>query len=230
MRKLTLLLLLFVIPLLGKAQNQLTNQHLFDTISFIPDHYAKRMAQFEKESVVKGKIMFVGNSITEGGNWQKLLNDSTVINRGISGDITFGLLKRMNDITKRQPSKLFLLIGINDIGKDIPDPVIADNVRKIIEAIKAHSPSTKVYLQSVFPVNPDYPGFPQHYNKEDQVLLLNMLLQNVAKKEKVTFINLFPIFLDKRQRMDKDFTKDGLHPNEKGYKLWINYLKKNNYL
>jgi len=63
------------------------------------------------------------------------LNDSTVINRGIGGDITFDVLQRLDDVIKRKPSKLFILIGINDIGKDIPDAVIADNYRKIITRV-----------------------------------------------------------------------------------------------
>ena len=117
-------------PVLSIAQ--VTNQKLFDTIGFIPEHYTQRIAMFEQEPVVTGNIIFLGNSITEIGNWKKLLNDSTVINRGIGGDITFGVLKRLDDIVKRQPSKLFLLIGINDIGKDIPDAVVADNIHKII--------------------------------------------------------------------------------------------------
>ncbi len=75
--------------------------------------------------------MFLGNSITEMGNWKNVLNDTTVINRGIGGDITYGVLKRLKDITDRRPSKLFILLGINDIGKDIPDAVIADNYLKI---------------------------------------------------------------------------------------------------
>ena len=146
------------------ANAQVTNQHLFDTIPFIPDHYARKAAAFREEPVVTGKIIFLGNSITEGGRWRDLTGDQTVINRGIGGDITFGVLKRLDDIIIRKPTKLFILIGINDIGKDIPDAVIADNCRKIIERVKTESPETVIYLQSLLPLNPDYPGFPQHYD------------------------------------------------------------------
>lgn len=218
--------LLFLFPLLIHAQSTVTNQRLFDTIPFVPDHYPRRIAQFEKEPVVTGKIIFLGNSITEGGKWAELTGDPTVINRGISGDITFGVLKRMRDITRRQPSKLFILIGINDIGKDIPDAVIADNYRKIIREVQTQSPATKIYVQSILPVNPDYPGFPQHYDKQAHVVHTNQLLRQVAKSMHCRFVNIAPLFMDSQKRMDKKYTIDGLHLNTAGYQKWVTYLKK----
>src|SRR5687767_4074179 len=80
---------------------QITTERLNDTISYIHDHYAKRIALFEKEPVATGKIIFLGNSITEEGQWGKLTGDNTVINRGISGDITDGVLKRLADVIQR---------------------------------------------------------------------------------------------------------------------------------
>jgi lysophospholipase L1-like esterase len=217
--------LLLILPGFSLAQSPVTNQNLFDTISFMPDHYESRVKAFEKEPVVTGKIIFVGNSITEMGEWQKLFNDSTIINRGIGGDITFGLLKRLNDIIIRKPSHLFIKIGINDIGKDIPDAVIADNIRKIIRKVQAGSPETKIYLQSMLPVNPSYPRFPQHYDKQERVIKTNLLLKAVAKNCNVRFVDLFPLFLDSKKLLDKQFTNDGLHLNQKGYKIWADYLK-----
>lgn len=208
----------------ASAQTPVTNQRLFDTIPFLPEHYARRVALFEREPVVTGKVIFLGNSITEGGQWKKLLNDESVINRGIGGDITFGVLKRLDEIVKRKPSKLFILIGINDIGKDIPVAVIADNCKKIIQQIRSKSPSTKICLQSILPLNPDVPGFPQHYDKQAYVLLANELLKNVAISMEITFIDLFPLFLDDQRRLDAQYTNDGLHLNARGYDVWAKYL------
>jgi hypothetical protein len=67
----------------------------YDTLPNLPEHYTKRLAEFKKQPIVKGKVIMLGNSITEGGNWKKLLKDSTVINRGISGDVTFGVINRL---------------------------------------------------------------------------------------------------------------------------------------
>jgi len=140
------------------------------------------------------------------------------------------VLKRLDDIIVRQPSKVFLLIGINDIGKDIPDMVIADNIRKIVTTILRGSPATKVYVQSILPLNPDVPNFPQHYDKEAHVLHVNAILPGILAPLSCTFVNIFPLLLDSKQRLDARYTIDGLHVNQKGYEIWVNYLKKKGYL
>src|SRR5690606_26918692 len=117
----------------------------------------------------------------------KVLNDSTVVNRGIGGDITFGVLKRLGDITDRQPSKVFILLGINDIGKDIPIAVIADNYLKIVREIQRKCPQAKIFVQSVLPVNPTIMGFPQHYDKKEKILELNELLKAHATSAPYTY-------------------------------------------
>lgn len=219
-----------LLPLLSSAQ--VTNQRLFDTIGFIPEHYLQRITVFEQEPVVTGRIIFLGNSITEMGNWKKLLNDTTIVNRGIGGDITFGVLKRLDDVIKRQPSKLFLLIGINDIGKDIPDAVIADNIRKIILRVQSESSSTKIYVESILPVNPDVPNFPQHYDKQEHVNNTNKLIKKVVEETRCTYLNIHDLFTDEQGRLDAKYTKDGLHltAEGRGYEKWIEYLRKQNCL
>jgi len=204
---------------------QVANQHIFDSIPFMPEHYMQRTTRFQKEPIVKNRIIFLGNSITEGANWPKLLEDSTVINRGIGGDITYSVIKRLDDIIVRQPSKLFILIGINDIGKDIPDAVIADNIATIIKKIQKACPATVIYLQSILPLNPTLPNFPQHYDKVSHVTGTNALLKPLAEKLQVRFLDLYPLFLDDKMLMNKNYTFEGLHLNQRGYEIWAKFLK-----
>ncbi|MDE3213019.1 MAG: hypothetical protein KGM98_07275 [Bacteroidota bacterium] len=230
--KITKFLIIWAILIPVAGFPQITNQRLFDTTGFLPEHYEQRVAQFNKEPVVTGKILFLGNSITEMGDWKAVTGDSTVINRGIGGDITFGVLKRLDDVIRRKPSKVFLLIGINDIGKDIPDAVIADNIGKIVTGIKKGSPSTKVYVESILPVNPTIPNFPQHYDKQSHILATNLLIKRVAQKLKVPYINIHDIFSDKKGRLEARYTIEGLHLSKQGggYEKWIAYLRKLGYL
>jgi lysophospholipase L1-like esterase len=221
--------LLLLAPLALRAQN-VTNQNVYDTIPFIPEHTPQRLAQFKNEPIVTGKIMFLGNSITEMGNWRTVLNDTTVINRGIGGDITYGVLKRLKDITDRRPSKIFILLGINDIGKDIPDAVIADNYLKIVKEIHTKCPETKVFVQSVLPVNPALPRFPQHYDKQEHVLSVNKLLKANAQAGNYTFVDIFHLFIDADQRLDSRYTFEGLHLKPEAYTIWAAYLRKQGYL
>ena len=221
---------LYLTPFFSKAQSFPTNQNLFDTIPFIPDHGQKRMERFRSEPVVYGSIVFLGNSITEMGDWKKLTGDSTVINRGIGGDITFGVLKRLDEVLNRKPSKIFLLIGINDIGKDIPPTVIADNIKKIIRRIQTESPATKIILQNLIPVNPTINHFPQHYDKQSKIVETNKLLIGVAKETNVPLVDLNKLFRDTKGNLQEKYTNDGLHINTAGYKIWIDHLKLKSYL
>lgn len=223
------LFIFLLFPIVGRAQS-VTNQNISDTTPFIPEHRQPRLDQFAREPVVAGRTIFLGNSITEMGNWKKVLNDTTVINRGIGGDITYGVLSRLNDITDRKPSKLFILLGINDIGKDIPDVVIADNYLKIVKEIHAKSPQTKIYVQSILPVNSTMPHFPQHYDKQEHVLAVNKMLRANAKIGDYTFIDIFHLFVDANQRLDSRYTYEGLHLRPEAYPIWVAYLKKQGYL
>ncbi len=105
----------------------------------------------------------LGNSITEGANWKVLLNDTTIINRGISGDVTFGVLNRIADITERKPSKLFVLIGINDLSRNTPDEIIVENIFKMVSKVKSGSPSTVIYVQSILPTNETFKNLHKNY-------------------------------------------------------------------
>lgn len=205
-------------------------QKSWDTIPNMPQHYVQRMAIFEKEPVVAGKIMFLGNSITEGADWRKLLKDSTVINRGISGDITFGVLNRADDVIKRKPSKLFILIGINDLFKEIPDEVILQNIFSFVRIIKSGTPKTEVFIQSILPVNKSFKNFPKNYDKEEHILTINAQLKKLNKHFGYTYIDLYNQFTNTNQLLEEKYSFDGLHLNASGYTLWAEILKRSKYL
>jgi lysophospholipase L1-like esterase len=215
-------------PLRGQALP--TNQRLYDTVTGMPEVHASRVAKFEAEPVVTGRVIFLGNSITQGGDWPALTGDSTVINRGIGADVTFGLRDRLADVTRRKPSKLFILIGINDISKDIPDAVIAAEYRAIIDTVRAQSPATRIFVQSILPLNPTVKNFPQHYDKQARVVAVNTLLKRVAHDTKSTYVDLWPVVIDRQGRLDASLTGDGLHLTKPGYERWVAFLKKKGYL
>jgi lysophospholipase L1-like esterase len=171
------------------------------------------MEKFKSEPIVTGKIVFLGNSITEMGDWKKLTGDSTVINRGIGGDITFGILQRLDEVLNRKPSK-----------------VSADNIKKILHRIQVESPTTKIVLQNLLPVNPTINKFPQHYDKQSKIVETNKLLIQVAKETNVPLVDLNKLFRDSKGNLQEKYTNDGLHINVVGYKIWIDHLKTKSYL
>lgn len=170
-------------------------------------------------------IVFLGNSITDRVDWNELLGMCNVHNRGISGDITFGVLQRLNEVIDGHPAKVFILIGINDVSRNIPDSIIANNFRRIVQRIKAGSPQTKIYFQTLLPVNNEFTQFKSHYNKDEHILWLNEQIKKLAKEEMIDVIDLYPHFLNSANKLDKKYTLDGLHLNAEGYKVWAALLK-----
>lgn len=211
--------LLFLAVVSGNAQNVKWDS------TYRPPSYDLRLAQFRMFPNSKNDIIFLGNSITAGVEWQELLGNSNVRNRGISGDITFGVLQRLDEITEGQPAKVFILIGINDVARDIPDSVTSANHRRIVQYIKSKSPSTKIYLQTLLPVNKDFAKHAAHYNKDEKILRINENLKKLAKEEKVELIDLYAKFLNDNGKLVDRFTYDGLHLTAEGYRHWAEVLK-----
>jgi len=198
--------------------------------TYRPNNWELKVGQFKSFPNSSKDIIFLGNSITAGVDWMELLERTDVRNRGISGDISFGVLERLNEVTEGKPSKVFILIGINDISRNIPDSFIVGNYKKIIERIKKESPLTKIYFQTLLPVNNEFTQFKNHYNKDEHILYINEELKKLAAKEKITLIDLYPHFLSADKKLDKKYTIDGLHLNAEGYKVWKDILMKGHYL
>ena len=191
-------------------------------------HYSRRVRQFDQEpQITPNDIVMLGNSITEGGKWNSLLGIENVRNRGISGDIASGVFSRMYQIANGKPQKVFLLIGINDISKNIPNDTILENIQKIVVDIKTKSPATEIYLQSILPFNQSMRGNTRLENKEKTVLEANNKIKALSLKHKIHYIDIYPLFVEKNTDiLKKDFTYDGLHLNNEGYKVWAKELKK----
>ena len=143
----------FVLPLLLllSTTSVLLAQKVAWDSTYRPGNYHWKVGLFRSYPHSKNDVVFLGNSITDFNEWQELLAVPQVRNRGISGDITFGVLERLDEVTSGQPSKVFILIGINDISRDIPAKVIVQNYRRIIHRIKAESPRTQIYFQTILP-------------------------------------------------------------------------------
>src|SRR5690606_5364575 len=123
--------------------------------NYIFSGYTEQLAQFRKMPVLPNAIIFIGNSLTDAGRWNDILPELPVLNRGISGDISYGVLARLDEITRHQPKKVFLMIGVNDLKRGVPTANIIENYTRIVRKIKQDCPKTQIYLNSILPVNPD---------------------------------------------------------------------------
>lgn len=197
--------------------------------TYRPGKYKELVQKFSIEPKSNKDYVFLGNSITAGTDWAQLLGLAQAKNRGISGDITFGVLERLQDIIDGKPKKVFVLIGINDISRNIPDSLILANYKKIIDRIRKGSKKTQIYFYTLLPVNATFEKFKNHYGKDEHILYLNDEIRKLAAKN-VTIIDLYPHFLDENKRLRAELTKDGLHLIPEGYKVWADVLRNGGYL
>lgn len=191
-------------------------------------YYPERILEFKNNPLTKGGIVFLGNSITEGGDdWAKRIKIKNTFNRGISGDITDGVLERLKEIIFYKPKLVFILIGHNDlwsfrIKSGVPSiKYIGKNILKIVDVIKNGSPNSSIYVQSILPT--------RHVTKdnyfEKSIIKINKYLLKNEKKFNYKFIDLYSYFIDANGLLSVDYTYDGGHLNEKGYELWSNIIE-----
>ena len=188
--------------------------------SVFTTYYHQRVSMFKKLPMTQGDIIFLGNSITEGGSWGELFTDIGVKNRGISGDFTVGVMQRMDEIVQRKPSKVFLMIGINDLSRNISPDSIVKNITWIANFLKQEVPSAQLYVQSILPVNEVFKKFDGHTSKGSKVLEVNEKLRKLASSGKYIYIDLYSHFCDEQGKLNKAYTNDGLHLLGDGYMLW----------
>ncbi|MEO6978932.1 MAG: GDSL-type esterase/lipase family protein [Mucilaginibacter sp.] len=160
-------------------------------------------------------IVFLGTSLTQGFPVQEAFKDITIQNRGIAANTTANILNRLDDIIKSKPRKIFIEGGANDVTK-IPTDSIYNNLVKIFGMIKAGTPKTKIYYQSILPFGDGITG---------SIEELNNKINTYCKVNDIVFINLYPDFLG-GTAMKKELTIDGTHLTGKGYSLWINNIRK----
>jgi lysophospholipase L1-like esterase len=204
-------------------------QQSYDS-SFHFYYYDQKLSMFEQMPTPKNCIVWLGDSITDGGEWSELFPNYNTMNRGISSDNTFGILYRLREVIRRKPKKIFILIGINDIARNIPDEVILRNYRKIIDSLQLQTPATKIYVQSILPTNNKYTQFKNHQNKTEHIHYINRALKKLCEERNIYYVNLYDAFLDTEQKLNPLYTNDGLHLTGEGYRRWKELLLTQKYL
>lgn len=195
-------------------------------ISAQNDYWRQRVSLFEKLPVESTDIVFLGNSITDGGEFQELLDREDVKNRGIVGDAIPGVMKRLDQVTEGHPRMIFLLIGINDVSHGHSAEKIAGNYEKLVKEIKEKTPETRLFLQSVLPVNNDFKRYKNLLGRENVIPPLNEQIKRIAEDNGAVYIDLWPLFADSATgKMRRELTSDGLHLSGEGYKTWASALR-----
>lgn len=161
-------------------------------------------------------IVMMGNSITNMHEWWEALGNHRIINRGVSGAVSDEMVANLSPIVSGHPSKVFIMIGTNDIGYGKSREHIADNLQKIITRFQQESPATKVYVQSILPS--------ENGSRGGKIAGTNELIRTVCRKANVTFIDLYELMGDGEGHMKAGWSFDDLHPKAIGYSAWCRAL------
>lgn len=183
---------------------------------------AKNTVNYKRENIV-----LLGDSITDFYETDRYFKDLPVINSGTSGFQTKDILNLLKErVYIYNPTKVFLLIGTNDIAfTDLTNEELVANIEEIVIRIKKNRPNTKIYVESIYPVNGNTEdndivvGYMVGKRENDRIKKVNNLIAEICKKQKVTYIDMYSLLIDEEGNLDLDYTVDGLHISDKGYEI-----------
>ena len=187
--------------------------------SFTEQMFERRQTQFEVLAP-QGGILFVGDSITEGGMWAELFSRPDVWNRGIGGDTTSGVLSRMDSLVAIAPKQIFLMIGVNDLNQGFPRAETLENYQAILDAFAERLPEAQIVVQSVLPVSPAWP-----WVDNQDIQTLNQQIRGFSEARELRYVDLHPLVVDAQGNLQADLTNDGIHLVGSAYARWRDHLR-----
>ena len=184
---------------------------------FMLAQQSMRASQFALRTPPPGAVVFVGDSITHGGLWDEWFPETLVVNRGISGETSGDVLRRIDDAINA-PAAVFLLIGTNDLSHLIPPERIVGNIRLILARIDQRAPDAPIYVQSIMPRGKAHMR---------HIQILNEALRALATEQgdKVQYLDLWPALATPNGTLRAELTADQLHLNGAGYQAWVDVLR-----
>lgn len=150
--------------------------------------------------------------------------DRVWLNQGISGETTAGLLNRLDLLDQTEPEIIFLMIGINDLLRDIRTETILANQREIIRYLRATHPNTRLVVQSILPHSAEQATWEGRDRLLDlpneDIQAINQELEAIALDEGAEFLDLYALFADSDGNLPMTLSTDGLHLSDEGYLVW----------
>ncbi|HEX4462356.1 MAG TPA: GDSL-type esterase/lipase family protein [Polyangia bacterium] len=178
--------------------------------------YAEQLRQLAAEPKRKGGVVFVGDSLTAWSRFDTRIPGAVL--RGIAGDQADLVRDRLAEVVARTPAQLFLMIGLNDLQRAHPPAQVADDIAACVDFVRAHSPATRLIVQSVLPST----------SAELQALIvqLNVRLRALANDRAQTWLDVHAQFLAPNGRVRPGLIQpDHVHLTEAGYDAWLTALE-----
>ena len=172
-----------------------------------------------------GKIVMLGNSLTNNAPWAELFPLGYIINRGISGDVVDGVHQRLDNFEGTKPDKFFLMTGTNDFVNDpeVTALTVWTRYEALIKDIREQFPRTMLYVQGILPMNPKsayYAGF------NEKAAEVNKLLAAGEERYQYVYLDIPALLSDNNGDLKSEYTADGIHLTATGYFVWAAELAK----
>lgn len=177
--------------------------------------YTNKKTTFETFSRPADVVM-LGDSLTDGAEWEDVFPEVNIANRGIPGDTTLGALNRLDSVLSTQPQRVFVMLGFNDIALKISTDTAFENYVALLDALQAAG--VEPVIQSTLRTGPSL----AHLNPE--IERLNTLLRQTAVERELLFIDLNPS-LAPDGLLKSEFTTDDVHINGSGYAAWAEVIR-----
>lgn len=177
-----------------------------------------RCLQFEALPKVRDRVVFLGDSITDGGLWDEWFPELPTQNRGIAGDSVTGVLERL-DSAIYEPRAVSVLIGTNDLsglGRSHRVEDIAEQMDELLSRIGTMAPEAPLFVNGVMPRSKSLAG---------DIEQLNARYERLAAEHHAVYVDLWPAFVGSDRALRKDLTGDGTHLNGAGYRVWVDILR-----
>ncbi|MCP4593641.1 MAG: hypothetical protein GY842_23130 [bacterium] len=192
-------------------------------------HYYDRVARFERENLARKNIVMVGSSHIEGFDASRLLPGRRIVNRGISSDRIGiddrGVLHRLeNSVFDCDPGVVILENGVNDLGElhrhGRPSVDQIDVCyREVVKRIRTRLPDVPLVIVGLFPTGGRYADL------GPLVVEFNQRLAKIAADHGCRFIDVYAPFVDSAGHLRQEYSRDGLHLTEAGYRVWAELIE-----
>ena len=175
------------------------------------DHVATEPARGEGETIV-----FLGDSLTQDGDWTAWFPEYNVVNQGVGGDTTDDVLARLDRVVAARPDSVLLLIGTNDLATRHSVEHLVRNIQSILVQLRRDLPGCRMLLQSILPRGREF---------AEQIGEANIHLRQFAATVRAQYLDLWPAFAQADGELEATYTDDRLHLNAAGYDAWLSELR-----
>lgn len=188
---------------------------------FLQNDILNKIENFSKlnKFAETGQVVFLGDSITEGFPIEEMLKSSKILyKRGISGIRSDTVLEHFDEIMGGlKAGEVFILLGTNDLAHNRSTDSIVETLTNICDRLKLENHATEIHIISIYPIIEGYTDMVDIRQNKD-IITINSQLEVLAETDsKVHYYDIYPLLLDDKGQLEKNYTKDGLHLTIEGY-------------